>query len=117
MRGTLWLIHTTHDHTVEVFAKQADEINVFEEILCSDGVVRRMFCCEHEILKRMWEGRVRMELKFSVWKCDDGDGKKLAKSVDMHMEFGVPVGRSRRTLKYRQMRKRAQALPPKAARS
>ena len=102
-KGTLWLIHTTHDHTVEVFGKQTGDIDTFEEIMCSDGVVRRMFCRPHEVVKRMWEGRVRMELNFSVWKCEDGDGKKRAEPVDMFKEFGAPAGRIRRTAEYRRM--------------
>ncbi len=102
MPGTVWLLYTVDGHSVEVLARET-ESEVVGPLECSDGRKRRFFESTHEVLMRLWNDRVRLQIKFTVWKHPDGDGKKTPQPVDMFKEFGAPAGRVRRTAEYRRM--------------
>ena len=110
MPGTVWLLYTLDGHSVEVLARETESHEVVGPLTCSDGHKRRFFVSTHEVLTRLWNDRVRLQIKFTVWKHPDGDGKKTPEPVDMFKEFGAPSGRTRSTQKYREALKKVSPI-------
>ena len=67
-KDTSWFIFTDNDYTNQVISKELQQEDTFYEAKCSDGVLRKLWVCDAQVVLKMIKNKQSKELTFDVYK-------------------------------------------------
>lgn len=61
-----WFAYPLNARTNEAFARELPEENLWRNIFCTDGIIRTLWECPINLLRRFWESRETLSIDFQI---------------------------------------------------